>query len=348
MRRIAIAGKEISDETEPFVIAEIGHNHQGSLTTCLQMIQAAAFSGATAVKLQKRDNKSLYTPEAFAAPYNSENAYGPTYGTHRDALEFGREEYQACIEEANRSNVIFFSTAFDFKSADFLEDLGVPAYKIASGDIRSIPLLRYVASFGKPMVVSTGGATIREIDLAVETISASGTPFTLLQCTAGYPPKYSELNLKVIETYRNRYPEIVIGYSGHDSGISMALVAYMLGARLIEKHFTLNRAMKGTDHSFSLEPTGMRKMVRDLSRARESIGDGIKVVYESEIAPVKKMGKMIIPSRDINKGETIEESDLEIRSPSAGLDPTYWDSIIGKKAKMNLSKFSTLSIDDFE
>jgi N-acetylneuraminate synthase/sialic acid synthase len=348
MRRIVIAEKEISDETEPFVIAEIGHNHQGSLATCLQMIQAAAFSGASAVKLQKRDNKSLFTPDAYDAPYNSENAYGPTYGTHRDALEFGKEEYQACIEEAKRSNVVFFSTAFDYKSADFLEELDVPAYKIASGDLRSIPLLRYVASFGKPMIVSTGGATLRETDLAVETISATGTPFALLQCTAGYPPKHSELNLRVIETYRNRYPEIVVGYSGHDSGIAMALVSYLLGARVIEKHFTLNRAMKGTDHSFSLEPTGMRKMVRDLSRAKEALGDGVKVVYESEKAPVTKMGKMIIPSRDILKGEKVSEADFEIRSPAVGLDPTNWDQIIGKRTKRNLTKFSTLSIEDFE
>ena len=348
MRSIVIAEKEISDETEPFVIAEIGHNHQGSLATCLQMIQAAAFSGASAVKLQKRDNKTLFTPDAYNAPYNSENAYGPTYGTHRDALEFGKEEYEACIEEAKRANVVFFSTAFDFKSADFLEELNVPAYKIASGDIKSIPLLRYVASFGKPMIVSTGGATLRETDLAVETISATGTPFALLQCTAGYPPKHSELNLRVIETYRKRYPEVVVGYSGHDSGIAMALVSFLLGARVIEKHFTLNRAMKGTDHSFSLEPAGMRKMVRDLSRAQEALGDGIKVVYESEKVPVMKMGKMIIPSRDILKGEKVSEADFEIRSPAAGLDPTNWDLIIGKKTKRNLTRFSTLSIEDFE
>jgi sialic acid synthase len=346
MRRLAFGGIEISDESDPFVIAELGHNHQGSLETCLQMIRAAAYSGASAVKLQKRDNRELFTQEAFDAAYNSENAYGPTYGTHREALEFGESEYKACIEEANRNNILFFATAFDFSSADFLANLDVPGFKMASGDLKSLPLLRYVAKFGKPMIISTGGANLEDVDAAVHTIKSEGAPLAVLQCTAAYPPKYEELNLNVIKTFRDRYPDVVIGYSGHDSGIAMSLAAYVLGARVIEKHFTLNRAMKGTDHAFSLEPDGMRKLVRDLSRAKIGLGDGIKMTYPSEKEPLKKMGKKIVAARDIPMGVTIAESDLAYKSPGDGLSPAHASSIFGRKSTRGISAGESLKWDD--
>lgn len=348
MRSLTIDTNVISDSSQAFVIAELGHNHQGNLETCLQLIRAAAFAGASAVKLQKRHNKTLFTEKAFNAPYNSENAFGPTYGSHREALEFGKEEYQACMEEAKRCGVIFFSTAFDYKSADFLADLDVPAYKIASGDLKSLPLLKYIASIGKPMIVSTGGADIEDIDLAVEVIQKEGAPLAVLQCTAAYPPKFEELNLKVIDTLRSRYPEVVIGYSGHDSGIAMSLVAFVLGARVIEKHFTLNRAMKGTDHAFSLEPDGMRKLVRDLSRAGLAMGDGIKQSYESEREPLRKMGKMIIAASDMKQGEILGEKHLEIRSPAEGMSPARIDFVIGRRILRAISKGSPIQEVDLE
>ena len=346
MRALNFGNIAISDASDAFVIAELGHNHQGSLETCLQMIRAAAYSGATAVKLQKRNNRELFTVEAFDAPYNSENAYGPTYGTHREALEFGETEYRACIEEANRNNILFFATAFDFSSADFLAGLEVPGFKMASGDLKSLPLLKYVAKFGKPMIISTGGANIEDVDAAIKTIQAEGAPLAVLQCTAAYPPRYEELNLNVITTFRNRYPDVVVGYSGHDSGIAMSLAAYVLGARVIEKHFTLNRAMKGTDHAFSLEPDGMRKLVRDLSRARIALGDGVKATYQSEKEPLKKMGKKIVASRDIEAGAVIIEADLAYKSPGDGLSPALSQSILGKKATRKISSGESLKIED--
>lgn len=348
MRSIKIEEKTINDASVPFVIAEIGHNHQGNLETCIQLIRAAAFAGASAVKLQKRHNPTLFTEKAFNAPYNSENAFGATYGSHREFLEFGRDEYLACIEEARRSNVTFFSTAFDFRSADFLEELNVPAYKIASGDLKSLPLLRYIAKFQKPMIISTGGATIEDVDAAVEAIQNVGAPLAVLQCTAAYPPRFEELNLKVIETFRDRYPNVVIGYSGHDSGIGMSLVAYVLGARIIEKHFTLNRAMKGTDHAFSLEPDGMRKLVRDMSRAHQAQGDGLKRAYESETEPLRKMGKMIVAARDIKEGEILRADYLEFRSPADGLSPARVDLLIGKRTVRALAAGDPIHESDIQ
>lgn len=330
VRNFTVNGKTFTDETLPFIIAEVGHNHQGDLETALKLIRAASHSGASAVKFQKRANKTLFSNEAYNAPYTGKNSYGETYGLHREALEFGENEYRKCIDEAVRCGIVFFATAFDFESADFLSGLKMPAYKIASGDLKSIPLIEYVAKIGQPIILSTGGGSMEDIERAVTSILKVNTNLALLQCTAGYPPEYSELNLKVIETLRKKYPDVTIGYSGHDSGIAMSLVSYLLGARVIEKHFTLNRAMKGTDHSFSLEPQGMQKLVRDLERTRLALGDGIKKVYPSEIAPIKKMGKSIFYAKDLPQGAKLESNDFEFRSPGDGIPPYKISELINK------------------
>lgn len=329
----------ISQDSPPFVIAEVGHNHQGDIETCKKLIKAAADAGASAVKLQKRENRDLFTPDAFNAPYLSENSFGSTYGEHREFLEFDEAQYRECIAYANECGILFFATAFDFKSADFLENLNVPAFKVASGDLKTLPLIEYIASFRKPIILSTGGGTLEDIDKAVGILEESGTEYAILQCTAAYPPSFEELNLRVIPEYIKRYPNATIGYSGHDSGISMPLVAYVLGARIIEKHFTLNRAMKGTDHAFSLEPQGMKKLIRDLDRALVAQGDGIKKSYESEKEPMRKMGKSLYATRDILPGEILKLIDIEMRSPATGLDPSHLSNLVGKKMSREIQKF---------
>ena len=341
-----ISSHTIEANSLPFVIAELGHNHQGDVETCIKMIEAAALAGASAVKLQKRANLDLYTPLAYNTSYQSENAFGATYGEHREFLEFDRDSYRRCIEAANHHQVVFFATAFDFQSADFLNTLGVPAFKIASGDLKSIPLIKYIAQFNKPIILSTGGGSLDDVDRAVSVLDQSGCEYALLQCTAAYPPDYSELNLNVIKTYIERYPKAVIGYSGHDSGISMPLVAYILGARIIEKHFTLNRAMKGTDHAFSLEPSGLRKLVRDLARAKIALGDGAKRQYPSEEVPILKMGKSLYAARDIDAGEIIQFSDVEMRSPVGGILPIFFDQLVGKKIGRRLNKYEAFLDSD--
>jgi N-acetylneuraminate synthase/sialic acid synthase len=343
-----IANIIVNRESKPFVIAELGHNHQGDLETCLNMIRAAAQAGASAVKLQKRSNVDLFTPTAYNSPYLSENAFGETYGLHRDFLEFGENEYRACINEAKKNDIIFFATAFDFQSANFLNDLDVPAFKVASGDLKSLPLIEHIAKFKKPIIISTGGATLQDIDLAVEVLERHKSEYAILQCTAAYPPTYEELNLKVIQTYLERYPNAVIGYSGHDSGISMSLVAYVLGARVIEKHFTLNRAMKGTDHAFSLEPTGMRKLVRDLNRAEIAFGDGVKKVYKSEELPLQKMGKSLFFAHSLPQGTILQAINIEMRSPATGLEPSNLEKIIGKRLKKDVTEFEPISMEHLE
>ncbi|HEY7637558.1 MAG TPA: N-acetylneuraminate synthase family protein [Gemmatimonadales bacterium] len=329
MRSLVIDGIRLSDDSDCFVIAEVGHNHQGDLEKCKELFRVAKECGVDAVKLQKRDNRALYTRAMYDKPYDNENSFGATYGEHREALEFGRDEYLELQRYCREIRLTFFATAFDVPSADFLAGLDMPAYKIASGDLRTTRLLRHVAEFGKPMVVSTGGATMDDIVRAYDTIAPINPQLCFLQCTAAYPASPDELNLKVITTLRNRFPELVVGLSDHENGIAMAVAAYVLGARVVEKHFTLNHTWKGTDHAFSLEPIGMRKLVRDLRRTRVALGTGLKCPLPSENGPLLKMSKKLVASRALPAGHVLTAEDVAMKSPGDGTSPHLVDQVIG-------------------
>jgi N-acetylneuraminate synthase/sialic acid synthase len=350
--KFTIGDKVITQESVGYVIAELGHNHQGDIEKCKAMIRAAAQCGADAVKLQKRDNRALFTREMYESAYHSENAYAPTYGAHREKLEFSKDQYRELMDFADETGIFFFSTAFDRPSADLLEEIGMRAYKIASGDLTNTPLLRHVASFGKPMIISTGGATMADVQRAYDVISPINRNFCILQCTSGYPSPYEELNLRTIETFSRAFPDVVIGLSGHDAGISMPPVAYMLGARVFEKHFTLNRTWKGTDQAFSLEPGGLRRVVRDLQRTHDALGTGQKVPYESESKPLNKMTKRIVAARDLDVGTVLTEADLDFRIPveekiTANALPPYWlDYLVGKTLKRAVKSEEIIGFDE--
>ncbi|MBI2617106.1 N-acetylneuraminate synthase family protein [Candidatus Gottesmanbacteria bacterium] len=345
-RILRIKNYTISESSDCFVIAEIGHNHQGSVEICKQLFKAAKECGVDAVKLQKRHNKKLYTKEFYNSVYNSENAFGPTYGRHREALEFDKSQYRELQDYAKKLDLIFFATAFDFESVDFLEDLSMPAFKIASADVVHLPLLRYIAKAGKPMIMSTGGARLDDVRRAQESIMSINPQLAILQCTASYPSDFSELDLHVIRSYHKYFPENIIGFSAHDNGIAMSVAAFVLGARIIEKHFTLNRVMKGTDHVFSLEPIGMRKLVRDLRRVKTALGDGVKKVYESEKKAIIKMQKKIVATKNLPKWHVLEINDIAFKSPGGGLHPYQVDELIGKKLKRTLKKDEAFILGD--
>ncbi len=345
---LKVGSTRIADDEECFVIAEIGHNHQGDLQQCKEMFVVAKRSGANAVKLQKRDNRVLFTRKMYESPYLHRNSYGNTYGAHREALEFGREQYQELQRYARELDIIFFSTAFDIPSADFLAELDMPAIKVASGDVNNIPLLQHIARIQKPIFLSTGGAKMDDVVRAHEAISDINPQLCILQCTSGYPAEFSELNLRVIETFRRAFPDCVIGLSSHDNGIAMAAVGYALGARVVEKHFTLNRAAKGTDHAFSLEPDGLRKLVRDLRRAKAAMGDGTKRRYPSEEAPLAKMGKKIVAARDLSMGHLIVADDLAMKSPNDGLPPTDIGRVVGRRTTRTFSADDNIELDGLD
>ncbi len=347
-RELVVGRHVINDASDAYVIAEIGHNHQGSIETAKEMFRQAKACGVSAVKLQKRDNPHLYTKAMYAKPYDHENSFGATYGEHREALEFGRAEYRELLSYAQDIALDFFATAFDVPSADLLADLDMPAFKMASADLTNIPLLKHVARFGKPMFVSTGAATMEDVERAHQAVMTLNPQLCLMQCTCGYPAEYAELDLRVIETYRERFPDLVIGYSGHDNGISMPIVAYALGARAIEKHFTLNRAMKGTDHVFSLEPVGMRKMTRDLERTRAALVNAQKNAHASEAEPALKMGKKLVAAHELSAGHRLTRDDVAIKSPGDGVPPYELDRVVGAVTTAPLREDDPISIEQLE
>ena len=289
-RELYIAGRRIADDEPAWVCAELGNNHGGDLPTAKLMIRKAAEAGASAVKFQKRDNAHLYTAALLAKSYEHEDSYGPTYGLHREALEFTPQQIQKCQRMAQDRGLACFSTAFDERSADALYHIGCRCFKVHSGGLTDGPLLHHLAAFGVPVLVSTGGGELEDIDRAHEMLGAC--PHAFLHCTASYPLKAAEANLRCILTLGKRYPDTVIGFSSHHPGIALSLIAYAFGARIIEHHFTLSRASKGTDHGFSLEPKGLQTLVEDLETVRQALGDGVKKFYPSEVAPIAKMRRV--------------------------------------------------------
>jgi sialic acid synthase len=331
MRELWIGGRRIADDEPPFVVAEIGNNHGASTDLAVRMIHVAAECGVDAVKLQKRDNKTLFTRALYDSPYNSEHAFGATYGQHREALEFGRGAYVRLRYAAVTQGLLFFATAFDVASADFLADLGVPAIKIASGDLSNTVLLQHCAGLGVPLIVSTGGHDLADVDRAVHLLQARRAEFCLLQCTAVYPTRHEQMHLRVVEAFRDRYPSVVIGLSDHQDGYSMAAVAWTLGARVFEKHFTLSRAAKGSDNAFSLEPEPLRRMVNDLRGVRDCLGDGVKRCYDYELPAMRKMGKGLYYSRALPINHFLTDADVAVKSPAGGLKPYCWPDVLGRR-----------------
>lgn len=346
MLTLKFGKSHISEDRSPYFIAEIGHNHQGNLETALEMITVAASCGANAVKFQKRDNKTLFTKAQYNKPYENENSYGATYGEHREFLEFGKKEFKKLKQCAEENGVEFMCTAFDIPSVDFLEDIGISSYKIASGDLTNLPLLTYVAKKNKPIFVSTGATTLKEVRMAYEAILKHNKKLCLLHCSAGYPTDYPDLNLQVIETLKKEFPDVIIGYSGHDDGLLAPVIAYMLGAKVIEKHFTLSHSWKGTDHSFSLEPEGLRKQIVNLKRVDLALGDNKKIIRDFEKNARLKMGKSIYTKKSLPTGTVLTGKNMCIKSPGGGLPPYYWNELIGKKLKTSLEEEMLIRMED--
>ncbi len=346
---LVVDGKVITRDGPAYVIAEIGNNHQGDLEKAKALVHAAKECGADAVKFQKRDNRRLFTRAYYDSPYDNENSYGSTYGEHREALELAKSDWFELGRYSREEGVAFVSAAFDEPSADLMADLDVDAFKFASGDLLNVPFLRYVADKGKPMFLSTGGGTLEDIDRAVEAILARNERLCVLHCTAAYPADVEDLNLSVIATLGERYPELVIGLSDHHNGIAMAPVAFMLGARVFEKHFTLNHAWKGTDHAYSLMPDGMRRFVRDLHRVPVALGDGVKRRLESEERPLEKMGKKLVATRDLPVDHVLAEGDLIAKSPAdGGLPPYEIERLLGRRLVRPLSFEQDITLEDVE
>ncbi len=337
---------EIENESDFYLIAEIGHNHQGSLSIAKDMFVKAKESGASAVKLQKRDNKNLYTKNLYNQVYDNENSFGSTYGEHREKLEFDKDSFLELADFAKKIDIDFFSTAFDFNSVDFLEDINIQAYKIASGDLLNTPLQKYIAKKQKQIFLSTGGGNFEDINRAVKNILEYNDNLVIFHCTASYPANHKDMNLRIITELKKQYPDLVIGLSDHENGIQAADISYMLGARVFEKHFTLNRANKGTDNAFSLEPIGLKKLFRNLSRIEAMLGNNQKKLLDSEKKAINKMGKSIVAAKQLEKNHIINEEDIKFKSPADGLHPYEVNKLIGKKLNKKIITDELIKLED--
>ena len=270
-----------------YVIAEIGINHNGSLETAKQLIDVAVESGCDAVKFQKRTVDVVYTAEELARP--RENPFGPTNGDLKRALEFGHDAYREIDRHCRTKGIAWFASCWDEASVDFIEKFEPPCYKIASASLTDDALLRHHAAMRRPIILSTGMSTIEQIQHAAETLATDD--LILLHCNSTYPAKLEELNLRALQTFQRMF-EAPVGYSGHEVGLPTTLAAVALGAAVVERHVTLDRAMWGSDQAASLEPAGLKRLVRDIRAIERALGDGIKCVWESERSVMAKLRRV--------------------------------------------------------
>lgn len=337
--RIRVGKRHIGPDDPVFFIAEIGNNHNGDYFLAKKSIEAAAEAGADAVKFQKRFIDEVFTKEMQDRPQVKDQVYGTTYGEYRRNLELGADEFRRLKQVAEDLGLIFFATPFDKKSADFLERIEVPLYKIASFDVTNLPLLEYVAKKGKPVILSVGMSDISEVDEAVETILRHNSALLIKHCVAVYPAPDELLNLNVITSLRDRYAPLPVGYSGHEKDILPSLAAVVLGARSIERHFTLDKSLPGPDHgTVSLEPAEFKRMVDEARRLEKALGVKEKALMEAERKTREKHAKSLVSARAIKKGTRITRAMLAVKSPGHGLKPNRVLDVIGKRAAVSIPK----------
>ena len=288
MNKIKISeNRSIGENEPPFIIAEIGNNHNGSLNNALELIKTANDIGVDAVKFQVKNIEKSFSQELLDSPYVTENSFGKTYREHKQALEFSKEQLVEIYEFSRKLGIICFSTPFDTDSVDLLETVDNPIYKISSFHVTDMPLIEKVSKTKKPIIMSTGMSSIDEIDKAVELIRKYNDQLILLQCTSCYPTDDKDVNLAVIPSLRNRY-SCPIGYSGHERGLAICTSAVTLGACVIEKHFTSDRTLKGPDHASSIEPIGMKDIVLRSKKIFTALGNSNKFVLDCELKNRKK------------------------------------------------------------
>ena len=287
MVQVKIGKSLVGDGCPCYIVGEIGINHNGDLGIARRLIDLASFAGADAIKFQKRTVDVVYTADELAKP--RENPFGPTNGHLKRGLEFGQDQYQNIDRYCKEKDVAWFASCWDEAAVDFMEQFNPPAYKIASASLTDDNLLKHHRATKRPMIVSVGMSTLAQVDHAVEVLGTQD--LILLHTTSAYPAKIADLNLKMIPVMRERYG-VPVGYSGHEVGLATSLAAVALGAAMVERHITLDRAMWGSDQAASVEPQGLMKLVRDTRSIEAALGDGVKKVSDDEVPIMKKLRRV--------------------------------------------------------
>lgn len=330
---------------QTLVIAEAGVNHNGNLELAKKLIEVAKESGADIVKFQTFTAEKCISKSATKAKYQLQTT--STKETQLEMvkkLELDTEAHYILIQHCQKVGIDFLSTPFDFESIELLDKLGIQTFKIPSGEITNLPYLRKIGRLNKKIILSTGMSNLGEIETAISILVDSGTKrenITILHCNTEYPTPMKDVNLKAMQTIANAF-HLPVGYSDHTHGIHVPIAAVAMGAKVIEKHFTLDRNMEGPDHKASLEPQELREMVRCIREIELALGDGIKQESESEKKNKPIARKSIVANRFIRAGEIFSEENLYVKRPANGLSPMEWDNVIGKIAKKDFQEDETI------
>jgi len=341
---ILIGQKVIGSESAVFVVAEIGINHDGSASQAEKLIGAAAESGADAVKFQSYRVDRLLIPSRERYAQQMDGAESAYQMLRRCELSW--EDQAKLKKHADAKGVLFISTPFDEESADFLDSIGVPAFKIASADVTHVPLLCHVASKGKPVLLSTGMSFLGEVADAIYHLRSAGAKeILLMHCVSSYPASPKHMNLRALQTLRS-YFELSVGLSDHSEGIHLSLVATALGAVLVEKHFTLDKNASGPDHKASIDPHDLKLLVKNLRDVEASLGDGRKRPSDAEEESRVSCRRSIVAAVDIRAHETVARWMLTFKRPGSGLEPRHLEKILGMAARRNIGKDTILQWED--
>jgi len=346
--RVKIGKKYVGQNEPVFVIAEIGINHNGDMEIAKALIDKAADAGVDAVKFQKRTTTAILTKEGLEKVYDSPNAFAPTYGEHREKLEFNIDQYRELKEYSEKVGVLFFASVWDENSADVLEDLGIDAYKIPSADTINTHLLEYVAKKDKPVLLSTGMNTELEILHAVKTVQKYNKRIVLFHCLSLYPSPEEKINMKYMDVLRDTFNPIPVGYSGHETDLLATLVAVSRGACIVERHFTLDKNMKGGDHKASLDPKEMTELVSAIRRVEVVLGKSEKIIDEDLIPLRQKLAKSIASRLYIPKGTLITRDMLVMKGPGTGFAPYEEDQVVGHVALQDIEEDTIISKESIQ
>jgi N-acetylneuraminate synthase/N,N'-diacetyllegionaminate synthase len=332
MPSITIGGRVIGVDQPCFIIAEAGVNHNGNPELAHRLVDVAADAGVQAIKFQTFDPEAIASAAAPKADYQRETTGSDTSQLAMlRGLVLPRENYESLIQHARQRGMLFLSTPFDEGSADFLEQLDLPAFKVPSGELNNLPFLAHLARKRRPLLMSTGMSTLVEVVDAVTTVADSGSPpIALFHCVSAYPAPASDCNLRAMETLRARF-QVPVGWSDHTVGLAVSTAAVAMGANLLEKHFTLDRNMPGPDHRMSLEPDELKTLVSAVREAEQARGDGIKrpAACESSVAAAAR--KSLHLARSLPGGAILRSEDLVARRPGTGVSPSQLQQVVGRK-----------------
>ncbi len=348
---INIGRKKISADSTVFIIAEAGVNHNGNLKLAKKLIDAAARAGVDAVKFQTFDPETLVIKNADKAKYQSKNDRRTGEGQYSmlKRLILPRKWHKELKQYSESKGLIFLSTPFSLDDAIFLRKLGIKAIKVGSSDTENIPYLAEIAKWNLPIILSTGMSALPEIKETVKTIRKAGNnKLIVLHCTTNYPTPHEEINLRAITTLKKEFKNIPIGFSDHTLGIEAPIAAVALGAKVIEKHLTLDKNLSGPDHKASLEPEELKKMVMSIRNIEKAMGNGKKIPFSSEQKIANVVRKSIVALKEIKKGETFTKENVDIKRPGTGLSPKHYFQIIGAVAKNNIKTDGLIKKSDYD